>query len=147
VQLGNQQHFQERAKRLALLFFRGAIMSMRGIRGATTVEMDMPDLIIKATQEMLYAIIQANLTLRPEDVASVFFTVTDDLVSIHPAKAARQMGWNSVPMICAREIPVPGSLPKCIRVLVHWNTEIEQPAIKHIYLHDASVLRPDLLNI
>jgi chorismate mutase len=122
-------------------------MSMRGIRGATTVEIDMPDLIIKATQEVLYAIVQVNPSLRPEDVASVFFTVTDDLVSIHPAKAARQMGWNSVPMICAREIPVPGSLPKCIRVLVHWNTEIEQAAIKHIYLHDAAVLRPDLLNI
>lgn len=121
-------------------------MCIRGIRGATTVDVDRPDLIIAATQEVLAAMMQANPNLRSEDVASVIFTVTDDLASIHPARAARQMGWNSVPMMCAREIPVPGSLPRCIRVLVHWNTDSEQKFIKHVYLHKAVTLRPDLVN-
>ena len=120
-------------------------MSIRGIRGATTVENDLPDQIINATKELLVAMIKANPELRSEDVASAFFTVTDDLASVHPAQAARQMGWNTVPMMCAREIPVPGSLPRCIRVLVHWNTDLEQIEIKHTYLHDAVKLRPDLV--
>jgi chorismate mutase len=120
-------------------------MNIRGIRGATTVGMDQPDLIIAATQELLAAIMHANPSLISEDVASAFFTVTDDITSIHPAQAARQMGWSSVPMMCAREIPVPGSLPKCIRVLVHWNTVCDQKDIKHVYLHDAITLRPDLV--
>jgi chorismate mutase len=121
-------------------------MSIRGIRGATTVAVDRSDLIIAATLELLETMSQANPNLRSEDIASAFFTVTDDLASVHPAQAARKMGWNSVPMLCAREIPVPGSLPKCIRVLVHWNTDSAQNAIKHIYLHEAITLRPDLIN-
>ena len=120
-------------------------MSIRGIRGATTVELDLPEEIISATKELLMAMMKVNPELHPEDVASAFFTVTDDLVSVHPAQAARQMGWNTVPMMCATEIPVPGSLPKCIRVLVHWNTELEQKEIKHTYLHEATKLRPDLV--
>jgi chorismate mutase len=82
--------------------------------------------------------------MRPEDVASALFTVTDDLVSTFPAQAARQMGWGLVPMLCAREIPVPGSLGRVIRVLVHWNTELLQNEITHVYLRDAVTLRPDL---
>ena len=121
-------------------------MITRGIRGATTVEIDQPDNIIAATQEILAALIVANPGLRSEDVASAFFTVTDDLVSVHPALAARKMGWNFVPMMCAREIPVPGSLPRCIRVLIHWNTDTEQNLVKHVYLHDAVKLRPDLVS-
>jgi len=93
---------------------------------------------------MLEAIVQGNAGLKTEDIASVFFTTTDDLVSVHPAKAARQMGWENVPMMCAREIPVPGSLPRCVRVLVEWNTEKAQTAIKHVYLREAVKLRPDL---
>ena len=120
-------------------------MSIRGIRGATTVEVDMPDQIISATKELLVTMIKSNPELRAEDVASAFFTVTDDLISVHPAQAARQMGWNTVPMMCATEIPVPGSLPRCIRVLVHWNTELEQKEIKHTYMHEAVRLRPDLV--
>jgi chorismate mutase len=120
-------------------------MEVRGIRGATTVESDNPDSIIAATQEMLSAIKQANPGLISEDIGSAIFSVTDDLTSIHPAQAARKMGWNSVPMMCAREISVPGSLPLCIRVLVHWNTNREQKAIKHVYLHEAVRLRPDLV--
>lgn len=120
-------------------------MSIRGIRGATTVAEDEPDLILQATRELLEAIIKENDTMTPEDVGSAIFTVTDDLASTFPAQAARQMGWSMVPMMCAREIPVPGSLRKVIRVLVHWNTETPQSEIKHVYLRDAVRLRPDLV--
>ncbi len=120
-------------------------MSIRGIRGATTVTADQPDLILQATRELLEEILSANDGMQPEDVASALFTVTDDLVSTFPAQAARQMGWGLVPMMCAREIPVPGSLPRVIRVLVHWNTELPQNAITHVYLREAVKLRPDLV--
>jgi chorismate mutase len=93
----------------------------------------------------LSAILESNPDLQPDDVSSALFTVTDDIASTFPGPAARQMGWNLVPVICAREIPVPESLPRCIRVLIHWNTEKEQSAIKHIYLRDAAKLRPDLV--
>ena len=120
-------------------------MTTRGIRGAITVKADQPELILAATQELLGAILRANDGLQAEDIASAFFTTTDDLVSVHPALAARQMGWEHVPMMCAREIPVPGSLPRCVRVLVQWNTERAQSAIKHVYLREAVSLRPDLV--
>ena len=119
-------------------------MPIRGIRGATTVTADAPDLILQGTRELLEEILAANEGMQPEDVASALFTVTDDLVSTFPAQAARQMGWGLVPMICAREIPVPGSLRRVIRVLVHWNTELLQNEITHVYLRDAVKLRPDL---
>jgi chorismate mutase len=120
-------------------------MTIRGIRGATTVSADQPELILQATRELLEAILDENFAMKPDDVASAIFTVTDDLASTFPAQAARQMGWELVPMICAREIPVPESLPRVIRVLVHWNTDISQSEIKHIYLRDAVKLRPDLV--
>jgi chorismate mutase len=118
---------------------------MRGIRGATTVSDDQPDLILQATRELLEAILEENQGMLPADVASAIFTVTDDLRSTFPAQAARQMGWGLVPMLCAREIPVPDSLPRVIRVLVQWNTEILQSEIRHVYLRDAVNLRPDLV--
>ena len=121
-------------------------MTTRGIRGAITVTTDQPDLILAATQEMLGAILRANPSLQSKDIASALFTTTDDLISVHPALAARQMGWGQVPMICAREIPVPGSLPRCVRVLVEWNTDRAQTAINHVYLRDAKSLRPDLVS-
>jgi chorismate mutase len=120
-------------------------MTIRGIRGATTVSTDQPHLILQATRELLESILEENPGMRPEDVASAVFTVTDDLVSTFPAQAARQMGWELVPMLCAREIPVPNSLPRVIRVLVHWNTELPQSEIKHVYLREAVKLRPDLV--
>jgi chorismate mutase len=120
-------------------------MPIRGIRGATTVPADEPDLILAATRELLEEILAENETMRPEDIASAVFTVTEDLASAFPAQAARQMGWDLVPMLCAREIPVPNSLPRVIRVLVHWNTDIPQDQITHVYLRDAVQLRPDLL--
>jgi chorismate mutase len=120
-------------------------MPIRGIRGATTVTADDPDLILQATRELLEEILAENEGMQPDEVASAIFTVTDDIVSTFPAQAARQMGWDLVPMLCAREIPVPESLPRVIRVLVHWNTELPQSEIKHVYLRDAVKLRPDLL--
>jgi chorismate mutase len=120
-------------------------MPIRGIRGATTVTADEPELILQATRELLEEILAENKGMRPEDVASALFTVTDDLASTFPAQGARQMGWGLVPMLCAREIPVPGSLPRVIRVLVHWNTELPQNEITHVYLRDAVKLRPDLV--
>lgn len=118
-------------------------MSIRGIRGAVTSEADTPEAILAATRELLQAILIANPDLETEAIGSVFFTVTDDLAAIHPALAARQLGWTDVPLMCAREIPVPGSLPRTIRVLLHWNTELPQRAIRHVYLGAAASLRPD----
>ena len=120
-------------------------MPIRGIRDETTVAADEPDLILQATRELLEEILEENEGMRPEDVASAIFTVTDDLASTFPAQGARQMGWGLVPMLCAREIPVPDSLPRVIRVLVHWNTDVPQNEITHVYLRDAVKLRPDLV--
>ncbi len=120
-------------------------MSVRGIRGATTVAENETEIILQATRELLEAIMKENPGFKPEDVGSAIFTVTEDLTATFPAQAARQMGWSMVPMMCAREIPVPGSLPKAIRVLVHWNTDTPQVEVKHVYLRDAVKLRPDLV--
>ena len=119
-------------------------MSVRGIRGATTIVEDTPEAVLAATRELLLAILQANPTLRPEDIASAFFTVTDDIRSAYPAQAARELGWGEAPLMCAQEIPVPGSLKSVVRVLIHWNTALPQHEIHHIYLHEAVRLRPDL---
>lgn len=119
-------------------------MPVRGVRGATTAAEDTPEAILAATRELLQAILKANPEIQPADIASVLFTVTEDLNSAYPALAARQLGWNEVPLVCAREIPVPGSLPRCIRILLHWNTHLPQSAIQHVYLSEAKKLRPDL---
>ena len=116
---------------------------MRGIRGATTIEKDEREQVFAAVRELLEAILSANPDLRSADIASAIFTVTGDIASAFPAAAARAMGWGEVPMLCTREIPVPGSLPLCIRVLLHWNTEKNSQEIKHVYLRNAKALRPD----
>ena len=121
-------------------------MAIRGIRGATTIDTDCQEEVLNATRELLDEIFAQNSDLNKEDIASAFFTTTEDVSSAYPALATRQMGWDAVPMICAREIPVPGSLPMCVRVLIHWNTDLSQKEIKHIYLRNAKVLRPDLVN-
>jgi chorismate mutase len=121
-------------------------MPLRGIRGATTVSADQADLILDATRELLQAILDANPDLRPDDIASATFTLTDDLCAVFPAVAARQLGWGQVPLMCMREIPVPGSLPRAIRVLLHWNTDQPQSVIRPIYLREAVKLRPDLVS-
>jgi len=120
-------------------------MPARGIRGAITVREDSPEAIREAPRDLLLAILEANPSLRPADIASVFFTVTEDIRSAYPALAARELGWGEVPLMCAREIPVPGSLPECIRVMIIWNTELSQKEIHHIYLREAVQLRPDLV--
>jgi len=119
-------------------------MAVRGVRGATTAADDQPEAVLQATQELLQALLERNPTMKPEDLASVLFTATQDLSSAYPAQAARLLGWRHVPLMCAVEIPVPGSLPRCIRVLLHWNTELSQSAIQHVYLGEARRLRPDL---
>ena len=119
-------------------------MPLRGIRGATVAEQDQAETILQATRELLDAILRANPTLKTADLASVFFSLTEDLAAAYPAQAARELGWDKVPLLCSREIPVPGSLPRCIRVLLHWNTDLPQHAIRHVYLGDAAELRPDL---
>jgi len=119
-------------------------MQQRGVRGATTVEADEKERVLSATRELLLAILASNPDLETDDIASALFTVTGDIASAYPARAARQLGWDLVPMMCAREIPVAGGLPLCIRVLIHWNTEKRQDEIQHVYLRGAVQLRPDL---
>lgn len=120
---------------------------VRGIRGAVSVEQDNPEIITQATCRLLNEILHANPSLVVEDLASVFFTMTDDLSSTYPAVAARKLGWGEVPLMCAREIDVENSLPRIIRVLLHWNTNLPQSAIQHVYLDRAVALRPDLAQI
>ena len=119
-------------------------MTMRGIRGATTIETDVKENVLSATLELLEKIFASNPDLKTEDIASAIFTVTEDIISAFPALAARQIGWDQVPMMCAREIPVQDSLPLCVRVLIHWNTSKAQDAVRHVYLRGAEKLRPDI---
>src|SRR5574337_333159 len=116
---------------------------VRAVRGATTVERDEPALVLHATRELLRAIAARN-ALDVDDVISVIFTVSDDLRSEFPARAAREMGWRDVPLLCAQEVPVPGSLARCIRVLLHAYSARTAPEMAHVYLHAARSLRPDL---
>ncbi len=116
---------------------------MRGIRGATTTEADTAEAIAEATREMLQAIVTLN-QVDVADIAAATFSTTTDLRATFPATAARTLGWTLVPMLCNHEIPVPGSLARCIRVLVLWNTDVRQDAIRHVYLREAVKLRPDL---
>lgn len=119
-------------------------MTNRGIRGATTVNENRASEILAATRELLEAILAANPGLQVGDLSAAWFTLTTNLDAAYPAQAAREMGWSLVPTLCASEIPVPGSLPMCIRVLLQWNTSLPQSDIHHVYLRDATGLRPDL---
>jgi chorismate mutase len=114
----------------------------RGVRGATTVASNDPEAIYAATRELLYTMVRHN-DICPEDVASAYFTTTTDINAAYPATAARQLGWFDVPLLCGHEMEVPDSLPRCIRILLHWNTSKGQKEITHVYLHDAHALRPD----
>ncbi len=114
----------------------------RGVRGATTVEHNSAAEILQATEELLARMIAAN-GIDPEDVASVIFTTTPDLNAEYPALAARKLGWMDSALLCGHEMAVPHGLPKCIRILCHWNTTKSLKEIKHIYLKDAATLRPD----
>ena len=118
-------------------------MPCRGVRGATTVDADRAEEILAATRELLERMVEAN-AMDAADVASVILTVTPDLTAAFPARAAREMGWGQVALLDATEIPVPGSLPRCVRILIHWNTELAQAQVQHVYLRGAAALRPDL---
>lgn len=115
---------------------------VRGIRGATTVAANDKTLILEATDELLARLIEAN-DLEPDDIVSALFTVTRDLDAAFPARAAEDFGWNIVALLHSSEIPVPGSLPRCIRVLVHAYSARTREEIRHVYLRDAVALRPD----
>ena len=117
-------------------------MSLRGIRGAITVKNNAKEEIISATKELLKKLISAN-KIKTEAIASVLFSTTPGLDAAFPAEAARELGWNDTPLLCMQEIPVPGSLSNCIRVLIHLNTERSQTEMKHVYLRAAKKLRSD----
>ena len=119
-------------------------MRFRGVRGAVTVEVNTEQAILSATHELLREMLRAN-EIDPDDIAGVFFTVTADLNAAFPAEAGRRLpGWSRVPLMDALEIPVPGSLPRCVRVLMLVNTTRTADEVHHIYLRDAERLRPDL---
>lgn len=118
-------------------------MAVRGIRGATTVPVNTPDAILKATRELLAALLSAN-HLDPGEICTAVFTATPDLTAEFPAAAARQLGWTTTPLLDAVEIDKPGALSRCIRVLLQVNTELPQSAMRHVYLREAAQLRPDL---
>ena len=117
-------------------------MACRGVRGATTAEFNTSDEILKATRQLLALMIRQN-DIQEEDVASVIFSTTTDLDAEFPALAARQLGWFDAAMMCAHELDVPGSLQRCIRILLHWNTDKPADRIVHVYIKDAARLRPD----
>jgi prephenate dehydratase len=120
-------------------------MVCRGLRGATTTENNKSEEILSRTRELLEELQKQN-GFQPDDLASVWFTTTRDLNASFPAQAARSLGWNETPMMCAQEIDVPGSLPRCIRVMIHWNTDKPSHDLRHLYLHGAGTLRPDLVD-
>ena len=112
------------------------------IRGAITVERDEPELLLAATRELLGEIAQRN-TMQPQEIVSAIFTLTHDLASQFPALAARQLGWTDTALLCMQEIPVPGSLPRTIRVLITVEFDEPREKVTHVYLRDAVALRPD----
>ncbi len=116
---------------------------LRGIRGATTVTANNREEIFERVAELLSAIIQENV-IDTEDIGAVIFSSTPDLNAAFPAAGARKLGWTQVPLFGTQEIECPDSLPLCIRVLILLNTDSRQPDIKHVYLHDAMILRQDI---
>ncbi|MGC9467378.1 MAG: chorismate mutase [Anaerolineae bacterium] len=119
-------------------------MGCRGVRGAITVEENTATAILDATRALLVAMVAEN-GFAVEELGSVIFTATSDLDAAYPAAAARQMGWTQTPLLCMQEMAVKGSLQRCIRVLLHWNTDCSPAQVKHVYLGGAKTLRPDLV--
>jgi chorismate mutase len=119
------------------------VKAIRAVRGATTVDADEADQIREATRELVAAIVERN-GLASDDVVSAVFTMTADLRSEFPARAARELGWDEVPMLCTTEANVRGALPRCIRALVHVQSDRARAEVRHVYLRGAHVLRPDL---
>lgn len=118
-------------------------MAVRAVRGATQVDRDERDLVLAAAGELVAAVLERN-TIDPADLVSVIFTATPDLTSEFPAYAARRLGINDVPLLCATEIDVPGAMPRVLRLLAHFETELSRAEIRHVYLRGAAGLRTDL---
>ncbi|MGI8729333.1 MAG: chorismate mutase [Solirubrobacteraceae bacterium] len=117
-------------------------MRLFALRGASSVDRNDADAILESTDRLLREILERN-DLRPDDVVSCIFTLTEDLDAEFPAVAARRLGFSQVPLLCAREVPVPGALPRVIRVLMHYNASDKHVA-RHVYLGEARALREDL---
>ncbi len=119
-------------------------MPVRGVRGAITVEQNTQAEILSATKELLIEILERNALHDHSEIVSAIFTTTPDLNASFPAEAARELGMNQVPLLCASEIAVPNALAKVIRVLLHVNSDKPQAEMVHIYLRDAKKLRRDI---
>ena len=125
------------------ILLRGVRVMIRGVRGAITVEVNSPEAILKATGELLEAMIGRN-RIDEDEVASILFTTTPELTAAHPAKAARLLGWTRTALMGFAEADVEDGLPMCIRVLIHWNTDRPLDAVRHVFLRRAAALRPDI---
>jgi chorismate mutase len=120
-----------------------APLMVRGLRGATTVDVDSTEQVTERSQELMVALMERN-ELVEDDIVSALFTATADVTSIFPATAVREIGFGAVPLLCAAEIAVRGAMPLCIRVLLHVYTTRTRDEIHHVYLHGAQGLRDDL---
>ncbi|HPB46792.1 MAG: chorismate mutase [Microthrixaceae bacterium] len=118
-------------------------ISVRALRGATTFEVDEADHVSHRVVELVSSMLERN-GVHHDDLVSIIFTATDDLTSTFPATAARQLGLGDVPLICARELSIAGAMPRCVRVLMHLETDRSRSELRHVYLHDARALRDDL---
>lgn len=118
-------------------------MMFRGVRGATTATANTPEAILSVTIELLREMIRVN-AIEEEYVASVIFTTTPDLNTVFPAQAARDFGWHRTALLGCQEMDNPKGVPRCIRILIHWNTPKKLDEITHVYMHGAERLRPDL---
>jgi len=119
-------------------------MAVRGVRGATSVPADTREGVLEATRELLQEVLRANQIAEFDEIVSILFTTTPDLTSTFPAEAARELGMSQVPLLCASEIAVPDRMPRCVRLLMHLNTDKPSKAIVHVYLREARALRPDI---
>ena len=121
-------------------------MAVRAVRGATQLEDDVREHMLERVAEMVTTLMEAN-GLEVDDFISVIFTATSDLVSEFPAYAARRLGFGEVPLICARELEIDGSMPRVVRMMAHVETDLPRADITHVYLHGASGLRRDLTRV
>ena len=121
-------------------------MAVRAIRGATQLEDDVREHMLDRVAEMVRDVMASN-GLAVDDFISIIFTATSDLVSEFPAYAARQLGFSDVPLICARELEIDGSMPRVVRMLAHVESELPKGEITHVYLHGAANLRRDLAHV
>lgn len=118
-------------------------MAVRAVRGATQVDSNDRDEILTGTAELVLAVLERN-DIAPDDLISIIFTATPDLTADFPAYAARKMGLTDVPLLCATEIPVPGAMPRVVRMLAHVETPKQRMELRHVYLRGAAGLRTDL---